>query len=317
MPRIRTIKPELPSDEAMATVCRDAMLTFVLLITQADDDGLVLASPRQLLGALFPHRSDVTEAMLLAWCEELVGIGCVRWRRTRGGSPVLELVNWNEHQHIKHRSKPVILLTLAPFAGADPDSRETPTKALRQLSGGPPEDGVSDSSTNQQPWTMDHGPTTDHGPWTNNDQVVDPANGQHRALLASAANKGADALFGEATLPRFRWDQPGTFALCEALQAEAMPFATAVHVLFEAASTSRTAEGAAPRSLKYYVGSVVRAWRGRQQQSLDAASLPVLAKPSEVPDSGIPDEWAIDYARKGEPSWQAYCDDRGIAWRAA
>lgn len=320
MPRIRTIKPETPSDEALATVCRDARLTFVYLITQADDDGLVPASGRQLLGALFPHDHDVTEAMVTAWCDLLAAIGCVRWRMTRGGSPVLEIVNWHEHQKIKHRAKPVIALTLVPYTDADSVARPAlsrPTDTLRISSGGSQEDGGSVSPTNLLPTTMDHGPKEDHGPWTNNDQVVDPANGHHRALLAAAANKGADALFGESPLPRFRWDQPGAFALCEALYAEAMPFAHAVPAVFDAARTSKTAEGAVPRSLKYYAPAVVRAWRGRQQQAVDAAALPMLTTPAEVSDGGIPDAWAIAWARDGSDEWQAYCEARSLAWRLA
>ena len=104
---------------------------------------------------------------------------------------------------------------------------------------------------------MDHGPTEDHGPATSN-QVVDPENGTHRAQLAAAANRGADALLGEAPLPRFRWDQPGTFALCEALRGEAMPFAFARDAVFTATSSRTTEGGQAPRSLRYYVPIVVK-----------------------------------------------------------
>ena len=320
MARIRSLKPEMPSDEALASVCRDARLTFVYLITQADDDGLIPASGRQLLGALYPHDPDVTEAMVTGWCDALAAIGCVRWRLTRGGAPVLEDVNWQAHQYIKHRAKPVLAPTLVPYTDADSVTRPTlarPTEALRISSGGSQEDGGSVSPTNQRPMTMDHGPTEDRGPWTNNDQVVDPANGHHRALLAAAANKGADALFGEAPLPRFRWDQPGAFALCEALYAEAMPFALAVPAVFEIARTSKTAEGAVPRSLRYYAPAVVRAWRGRQQQAVNAAALPMLTTPAEVSDAGIPDAWAVQWAEDGSEQWQAYCDERSLTWRRA
>lgn len=268
MPRIRTLKPETPSDEALATVSRDARLTFVYLITQADDDGLVLASPRQLLGALYPHDHDVTEAMVVAWCQELAGIGCVRWRRTRGGSPVLELVNWSEHQKIKHRAKPVIAQTLAPHTDADSVANagegDTP-EPLPPSSGGPPEDLRRLSPTNQQPWTMDQLQTVDHGPATSN-QVVDPGSSRHRAMLAAAANKGASERFGDAPVPRYRWDQPGTFTLCEELAVAEVPFPFAVHALYTAAAEKGTAEGVPPRSLRYYVPVVIRLWSEHRQQ---------------------------------------------------
>src|SRR5688572_13340331 len=101
MARIRSIKPEMPSDEALAKVSRDARLTFIYLITQSDDDGLQFGTARQLLGTLFPHNDDVTEGMLMGWCEELRSIGAIRWRKTRHNAPVLELAKWGKHQTIK------------------------------------------------------------------------------------------------------------------------------------------------------------------------------------------------------------------------
>jgi hypothetical protein len=118
VPRIRTVKPELPSDAKLASVSRDARLTFVLLITQADDEGLVAAAPRQLLGALYPHDDDVTGPMLRGWVDELAAIGVVRWRKTVDGTPVLELTNWSKHQRVDNKSKSHLAATLEP----DPES---------------------------------------------------------------------------------------------------------------------------------------------------------------------------------------------------
>lgn len=118
---------------------------------------------------------------------------------------------------------------------------------------------------------MDQLQTVDHGPATSN-QVVDPASNHHRAMLAAAANKGASERFGDTPAPRYRWDQPGTFALCEALAAERVPFDFAVPALYTAAMRG-TAEGVAPRSLKYFAHGVVRLWRERQQQAHDGDAI--------------------------------------------
>jgi hypothetical protein len=65
MPRIRTIKPELPADVKLASVSRDARLTFIYAITQSDDLGFIAGSPRQLMGALYPLDDDVRRQLRL------------------------------------------------------------------------------------------------------------------------------------------------------------------------------------------------------------------------------------------------------------
>jgi hypothetical protein len=115
MPRIRALKPETPQDEKLARVSRDARLTFLYCLTIADDDGLFRANPRQLLGQLFPSDEALTERELMGWVEELVEVaGCLRWRTTRDNAPVLEIVNWEKHQHITKKSRPFIAELLLP-----------------------------------------------------------------------------------------------------------------------------------------------------------------------------------------------------------
>jgi hypothetical protein len=117
--RIRTIKPEFATDEKLAKVSRDARLTFVLCLTQADDDGLIPGNHRQLLAALYPLDDSVTYAKLAAWVEELVEMGRVRWRETLDGSPILEIVSWAKHQKVDHKGKSLILPHLKPLGEED------------------------------------------------------------------------------------------------------------------------------------------------------------------------------------------------------
>lgn len=127
MARIRSIKPETPTDKKLAQVSRDARLTFLYSLTIADDDGLFRAEPRQLLGDLFPHDADVTETILEAWCAELLRIGVLQWRVTRDGARVGELVNFPKHQQIKNRSKPFLIHQLAPVSVEPPVCLRTPS----------------------------------------------------------------------------------------------------------------------------------------------------------------------------------------------
>lgn len=146
MPRIRTIKPEMAADRKFASISREARYTFVLLITQSDDDGLILGSPRQLLGQLYPHDDTVDLARLSRELRECLDIGLIRWRETVDGAPVVEICNWAKHQRIDHRGKSLVLPNLSPLSR---DSRET----------------VATPSRDPRAPTLDLGPTThDQGP---------------------------------------------------------------------------------------------------------------------------------------------------------
>lgn len=128
MPRIRTLKPETASDRKLASVSRDARYTFVLLISQADDDGLLRAEPRQLLGALYPFDHDVSGPKLEHWLAELCQKDMIRWRRTLDGVRVIEIVNWSKHQFIKNRSIPFLLTQLAPLTETETGLSVEPTE---------------------------------------------------------------------------------------------------------------------------------------------------------------------------------------------
>lgn len=141
MARIRTIKPEMAQDVKLATASREARYTFVLLITQADDEGLVPGAHRQLLGLLYPHDEDVTTSTLLGWIEELIVVGAVRWRSTVDGAPILELTNWSKHQRVDNKGRSQLAGFLLPLGELPPvaESRRDPPRsaATRRLDLGP------------------------------------------------------------------------------------------------------------------------------------------------------------------------------------
>lgn len=125
MARIRSIKPELPADKGLAGLPIEIRYTFVLLISQSDDYGLIEAKPRQLLGSLYPHDDGISEPMLLGWIRVLVENEKLRWRQTKDGAPVLEIVNWTRHQSVKNPGKPILLNKLRKFDGNPPASLTT------------------------------------------------------------------------------------------------------------------------------------------------------------------------------------------------
>lgn len=135
MARIRSIHPDFPSDKKLARVPRDARLAFVCCWCIADDAGLFRAEPRQLLGALFPHDHDVADSQLEVWLADLVRIGVLRWRQTRDGARVGQVVNW-QRQKIDKPSKSFLSGELLPL---DIDSRGT-SEAVATPSLAPRED---------------------------------------------------------------------------------------------------------------------------------------------------------------------------------
>lgn len=101
MARIRTIKPELFTDAELASCTPWARWLFVGLLTEVDDKGRIIDSPKRICGAVFPHEDKVSAAKVKAWLDELVKIGCVK-RYAVNGQPLLWLPNFLKHQRISH-----------------------------------------------------------------------------------------------------------------------------------------------------------------------------------------------------------------------
>lgn len=235
MPRIRTIKPEFASDEKLARVSRNARLTFVLLVTQSDDDGLLPGRVRQLLGLLYPHDDDVGEVELSQWLHELERIGAVRWRETVDEAPVLELVNWSKHQKVDHKARSLILPNLKPLAELSRESRE----------------GIACSSRDSRAPTLDLGPTTE-------DQRPAAAGAPARVELARVANDAIDAVFGTAhRRPPLLAGQAA--ALLEVLEQDAIPLEFACDAIRDAVPALKEP----PRSLAYFAPIVRDRWETR------------------------------------------------------
>lgn len=101
MPRIRSVKPHIWSDDRVGGVSRDARLLFVGMITQADDEGRLVASGSSLLGSIYPY-DDVTPKQVERWRDELADVGLVRVY-TVGRASYAELASWGKHQRIQKR----------------------------------------------------------------------------------------------------------------------------------------------------------------------------------------------------------------------
>lgn len=70
MPRIRTIKPSIWSDDTFADLTRDARLLIIGLISMADDAGRFVASTAAIAGYVFPH-DELAPATIKRWLAEI------------------------------------------------------------------------------------------------------------------------------------------------------------------------------------------------------------------------------------------------------
>lgn len=258
MPRIRSIKPEIVSDVALAKVSIPARYTFVLLISQADDIGLIAGAHRQLLGNLFPLDDAVSIGTLLTWLEELVSVGLLRWLATRDGVPVLQIVKWAKHQRIDNAGRSQLGALLAESPADLPHAHENGVPSA-EFRGGSPQVAATRGESPLGPTTTDLGPrTTDLGPPTT-DQIEAAA-----IALSVRANQGlADHHTRPQPIPRIIGTSGASHAAAETILGAGVPLAFAEQRVYELA-VAHTADGTV-RSLKYFTDAVIRAWLASQE----------------------------------------------------
>lgn len=101
MARIRQIKPKFCTSPDTGALSRDARLFFILLWTEADDEGRLVDAPKRLAGCLYPHDEDVTPRKIVRWIDECAARDMVR-RYEVDGTNYLQVVNFSKHQKVSH-----------------------------------------------------------------------------------------------------------------------------------------------------------------------------------------------------------------------
>ena len=103
MARIRSIKPSIWSDQRFVELSLQARLLCLGMISNADDDGRIIASGPSLIGAIFPH-DDLTPRSVEKWRDEIAAVGLIRVY-TQGRGIYAHFPNWERHQLIRKRQK--------------------------------------------------------------------------------------------------------------------------------------------------------------------------------------------------------------------
>lgn len=140
MPRIRTIKPEIWSDEKISRLEPLTRLVFVGLISIADDRGRLVDNLKSLDGQLFPSTDD----SCLEALQTLASLGRIERYTSGSEQPLIQITNWHKHQKV---DKPSRYSLPAPPGCCDDYSRQ-------------PRETVASHPRDSRPPTYDLGPRT-------------------------------------------------------------------------------------------------------------------------------------------------------------
>jgi len=123
----RKIYGRMWADSKFIRLSPQTRLTFIGLVTTADDEGFTDGHPAAVKATLFPA-DDVTGNQIAEWLSELVKLGMIRVHTWPDGvhDDVIELVNFKNHQPIRaDRFKPSKLLSFIidnpPATNGQPD----------------------------------------------------------------------------------------------------------------------------------------------------------------------------------------------------
>jgi hypothetical protein len=100
MPRIRTLKPEAPQHRKVGRLSIWARWLWVVMITQADDEGRLVADPGQLRVIAFGY-DKLSDGRVMQCLEEIQATGLIRLY-TVEGTLYADFPSWEAHQRISH-----------------------------------------------------------------------------------------------------------------------------------------------------------------------------------------------------------------------
>ncbi|MFF3372030.1 hypothetical protein ACFYXF_03625 [Streptomyces sp. NPDC002680] len=208
MARIRTVKPEMFESESLAECSVTAMLTFIGLLTQADDSGRHRDHPAIIAGRLWALRPEHTAAHVAQDLEELATAGLICRYTGCDGRTWLHVVTWDQHQKINKATASRLPRCSRHQGdqpcgkcqtGACPTTRTTPSGTSPETlpdHSGSPQGGVHRPV---MPATQPADTTTDAG---------EPVFLPHAAPSAPAAAPSGKSA-GQAVLPKGSWSTTG------------------------------------------------------------------------------------------------------------
>src|SRR5687767_9852917 len=104
MPRIRSLKPEIMSNEKVGQLTDSEFKLFIGIIVSADDYGNRGANPKQLDAEVFWNRTEPVDVPEMLARMQRAG---VLTQYTVRGQSYVHLCGWSEHQKVDHPGKPI------------------------------------------------------------------------------------------------------------------------------------------------------------------------------------------------------------------
>jgi len=139
-PRIRSIKPDAPQHRKVGTLSDRGFRLWVGGITQADDEGRLVADPEQLRVLCFGYHRNVTTEDVRIALDEIAGSGLIRLYVVRGVT-YADFPSWKDHQRID-RPTPSKLPSYEDSASTRPRRRLTDDSSSARRALAPDRKGV-------------------------------------------------------------------------------------------------------------------------------------------------------------------------------
>lgn len=299
----RFVSRSISTNEQLATVSIEAALLFTWMIAHLDVDGSLAGSPMSIKANVVPLRDELTLKRIPKLLEELAaavdddGTSLVVWYEV-GRQQVLFFPGFDGQQKglRKDREAPSKLppfsgdvKVLAGQIGRSQSAPEPPS--LPRNSG--PDSGATPENRSQVEVEVEvegKGEVKSEGEV----EVEVATTGDAPVVLVAAANRGIRERFGEQLSP-IRHDAGSTHEAAADIAKSGIPIAFARDAIYTAAK--ECALDRAPRSLKYFVGSVKDRWRASQEyaraNSSDARTLaPQASTARTVPSANVTEQRA-------------------------
>ena len=127
MPRIRTVKPEALQHRKIGRLSIWARWLWLGMVTQADDEGRLVADPGQLRLLVFGYDDDMTAAKVSDLLAEIAATGLIVLYAVNG-VPYACFPSWPDHQRINRPTPsrlPAYEASLKTHGGLTEPSRRT------------------------------------------------------------------------------------------------------------------------------------------------------------------------------------------------
>ena len=125
MARIRTIKPDAPQHRKVGKLTDRAFRLWVVMLTQADDEGRLVADPDQLRLLAFGYQPKTLTEHVVSALGELTEASLIRLYVSEG-TQYADFPSWSDHQRINRPTPsklPAYESSLSTHGGLTPDRK--------------------------------------------------------------------------------------------------------------------------------------------------------------------------------------------------